>query len=156
MFLIDLMNSLKYHIQTSNVYFHTLESYKCIRISIIISKHNHTHTKDHRYTWISFIILKYNHTHTKDHRYTRTVISMVSSCDAVYVIIEERKNGSPHHMDSTHTNHTMATAGTFARWPTLTRMFIHVWIIFQTLSMCRFTMPADFQPHTYTPLLDSD
>lgn len=56
------MNSLEYHIQTSNVYPHTFEIHRDTRISFIISKHNHTHTNDHRYT--------------------QNIISMVSSHDA--------------------------------------------------------------------------
>ncbi|XP_021901591.1 protein EI24 homolog isoform X2 [Carica papaya] len=35
----------------------------------------------------------------------------VSSRDAVYIIIEERRNGSLNRMDNTHKNHTIATAG---------------------------------------------
>lgn len=102
------------HNSSDETYFN-LHSYNLI--FVLIS--NQTYTRNiiiHlEYHIEGFIISNYNHTHKNDHRYTRKIISMVSSRNVVYVIIEKRRNESLHRMDNTHINHTMATTVTFTR-----------------------------------------
>lgn len=67
------------------------------------------------YIWISFVISKYYYIHSKENIYTRKIIYKVSSHDVVYVVVEERQNGSPHRINNTHQNFTLTTIVMFVK-----------------------------------------